>query len=269
MAAIKKNRYRFKKLKKAPIAFSLLLPNLITLFGLCCGITSLKFALAAKWELAVIAIFFAAFFDVIDGSVARMLKASSVFGAQLDSLSDFMCFGISPAFIIYLWKFNQFGFFGWLAIIAFILCIIIRLARFNTDSIKNNVKYEWQKMFFQGIPSTAAGMLVLLPIIFSLDNEWSFLSLKYQKILFPLYMIFIALAAVSKIPTFSVKKLKISRKYASFIMIGVGISVILLINYPWKILPVILIIYLGMIPVSIIKYLKLKKETVTDLKLMN
>lgn len=260
MVITKKNRYKFrKKLKKAPVAFSLLLPNIITLFGLCCGITSLKFALNLQWELAIIAIFFAAFFDVIDGSVARMLKASSVLGAQLDSLSDFMCFGVAPAFIVYLWKFNNFGLFGWLAIIIFILCVVIRLARFNADSIENQDKYEWQKMFFQGIPSTAAGMLILLPIIFSLDSDWSLLNLKYQAIILPLYMICIAFAAVSKIPTFSVKKLKISRRYASFVMIGIGMIVILLISYPWKILPIILIGYLCSIPVSIFKYLQLKK----------
>jgi CDP-diacylglycerol--serine O-phosphatidyltransferase len=236
-----------------------LLPNMVSLTAICCGITSLKFALSEKWELAVTAIFFAAFFDVIDGMLARMLKATSEFGAQLDSLSDFMSFGVAPGFIVYLWGFKNFGFFGWYSIIIYILCIVIRLARFNADITLNKIKYEWQKMFFIGMPSTIAGALVMLPIILELSDFN--LQITHNNLYITAYPIFIGLLAVSKIPTFSIKKIKIRKDFLSAIMLATGFTTILLITYPWTIIPFILAMYLLSIPVSTYTYKKfIKKE---------
>jgi CDP-diacylglycerol--serine O-phosphatidyltransferase len=254
-----RKKFLFAKKKKKHISISSLLPNAITLTAICCGITSLRFALMEKWELAVLSIFFAAFFDVIDGAVARMLKVTSEFGAQLDSLSDLTSFGIAPGFIMYLWILKNHGLFGWIGVIFYILCIVIRLARFNVTALSPIIKkYEWKKMFFQGAPSPAAGALLMLPLIIEL-SEIPIRHNIYSSPYIILYTIVIGVLAVSKIPTFSVKKIYIPKKYLSLIMVGLGCATILLINYPWKIIPFLLICYLLSIPISIYKYTKFKR----------
>jgi CDP-diacylglycerol--serine O-phosphatidyltransferase len=239
--------------KKKHISIISLLPNTITLTAICCGITSLRFALMEKWELAVLSIFFAAFFDVIDGALARMLKVTSEFGAQLDSLSDLTSFGIAPGFIMYLWALKNYGLLGWISVIFYILCIVIRLARFNANLITPKIKkYEWQKMFFQGVPSTAAGMLIMLPLIFEFSDFPIQNIHSNSYIIF--YTILIGILAVSTIPTFSVKKIYILKKYLSLVMLGLGCGTILLISYPWTIIPIILLLYFLSIPISVYKY---------------
>ncbi len=256
---LKKNFLKIPK-KENHVSIISLLPNAITLTALCCGVTSLRFALMDKWELAVLSIFFAAFFDVIDGALARLLKATSQFGAQLDSLSDAISFGIAPGFIMYLWNLKNYGFFGWISVITYILCIIIRLARFNANSLLEKTKqFEWQKMFFQGIPSPAAGALLMLPLIVEL-SEINVRNINSSYLII-IYTIFIGMLAVSTIPTFSLKKIFIPRKYLSSIMVGLGCITILLISYPWTIIPIILIFYFFSIPISIVKYLRYKKTS--------
>jgi CDP-diacylglycerol--serine O-phosphatidyltransferase len=249
-----------KNTDKSKLSAISLLPNIISLTAICCGVTSLKFALSERWELAVISIFFAAFFDVIDGALARMLRATSEFGAQLDSLSDFMSFGIAPGFIIYLWNLKNFGFLGWGSVIIYILCIVIRLARFNSDITLNIQKYEWQKMFFKGVPSTIAAALLMLPIILDLSDFDIGKINSHFYIIF--YIVLIGLLSVSTIPTFSIKKIKINKDSLSLVMLSLGFVTILLITYPWFTIPFFLIIYLFSIPVSIYKYRKLNEEEI-------
>ena len=257
---LKKSFLKAKKREKH-ISIISLLPNAITLTALCCGVTSLRFALMEKWELAVLSIFFAAFFDVIDGALARLLKATSQLGAQLDSLSDAISFGIAPGFIMYLWDLKHYGFLGWISVITYILCIVIRLARFNANSLLDQTKkLEWQKMFFQGMPSPAAGALLMLPLIIEL-SEFNIRNINSTGYIIISYTIFIGMLAVSTIPTFSLKKIFIPKQYLSPIMVGLGCITILLISYPWTIIPIILIFYFFSIPISIFKYLKYKKTT--------
>ena len=198
----------------------------------------------------------------------QILKATSVFGAQLDSLSDFMCFGITPGFILYIYNYKMQDVFGWLSVIFYILCIVIRLARFNSDLIKsdktdllNNEKNnQKQKSFFKGVPAPASALLVLLPIILAnvdgFDLKFSPLVMKF---FMPIYTILIGFLAVSKIPTFSIKNLKVNKKYFSFIVLSLGSLIILLITYPWKIIPIIVFLYLFFIVFSIINFNKLNK----------
>lgn len=254
-------RRKFLRLQrpKKNISIVHLLPNAITLAAICCGITSLRFAIMERWELAVLAIFFAAFFDVMDGATARLLKATSQFGAQLDSLSDLTCFGIAPGFIMYLWTLKYHGFLGWISIIFYILCIVIRLARFNVKALIPTVKKDdWQKMFFQGIPSPAAGALLMLPLIIEL-SELNIKNINSSPYVI-LYTALIGALAVSTVPTFSLKKLYIPRKYLSLVMITLGCITILLISYPWVVIPIILILYFLLLPISIIKYYKCRKS---------
>jgi CDP-diacylglycerol--serine O-phosphatidyltransferase len=268
----KYQKFKFQKFSKDPFHINLLIPNFITLLGLCLGVSSLKFALNGDWNFSLVAIFFAALFDFLDGALARMLKATSVFGAQLDSLSDFMCFGITPAFIIYCWNYQIYNMFGWISVIFFILCMVIRLARFNTDLIKNDKNHQTNQInnqnqplqkktnlsFFKGVPITACAMLVLLPMILTNKNGFDIeFNKNFLKIGMPLYTIFISFLAISKFPTFSLKNLKISKKYFSFSILGLGLIIILLITYPWKIIPIILFLYFISIIFSILKYQKI------------
>jgi CDP-diacylglycerol--serine O-phosphatidyltransferase len=259
------NHFRLKKFSEKSPNINFLIPNLITLIGLCLGISSLKFAFNGDWHFSLILIFLAGLFDFLDGAFARILKATSVFGAQLDSLSDFMCFGITPGFIIYCFNYKLYNIFGWSSVIFYILCMVIRLARFNTELIKseqsdgqkeNNSKKN-QVYFFKGVPVTSSAMLVLLPIILMSDNGFAFnLSENFLRIGMPVYTIFISLLAISKIPTFSLKNIKINKKYFSFIILAIGLVIILFITYPWKIIPIILFLYLLSIIFTMIKYYK-------------
>lgn len=257
----KKKKFRYHSrgnIDSRSINFTYMLPNIITLIALACGVTALRFAFGEKWELAVTLIFFSSLFDVLDGAIARALRVTSEFGAQLDSLADCVSFGIAPGFIMYAWDLKHFGFFGWSSTIIYILCIVIRLARFNSDLSLNVVKYEWQKGFFKGIPSPAAGALLMLPLIIELSdiNVRNINSSPY----IICYTILIGLLAVSKIPTISLKKIKVKREFFSFVMVCLGCTTILLITYPWIVIPMMLICYLFSIPHSVYKYRKLMKN---------
>ena len=145
----------------------MLLPNILTLFGVCIGLTSIRFALDGKFEFAIIAIIFAALIDGLDGRIARLIKGTSKVGKELDSLTDMISFGVAPAFIMYFWKLNTLGKFGWLLCLIFVICVALRLARFNVNS---NSEPSWRDNFFEGVPSPAGGILVLTPLIISLSG---------------------------------------------------------------------------------------------------
>ena len=158
-----KNNFKIVSDKKA----RMILPNALTLIGVCIGLSSIKFALDSKFELSVIAIIFAALFDALDGRVARLIKGTSKVGKELDSLTDVISFGVAPAFIMYFWNLNNLGKFGWLLCLIYVVCVALRLARFNINS---NVEPSWRDNFFEGVPSPAGGILVLMPLMFSLSE---------------------------------------------------------------------------------------------------
>ena len=144
-----------------------ILPNMLTLIGVCIGLTSIRFALDEKFEFAIIAILFAALFDWLDGRIARLIKGTSEVGKELDSLADVISFGVAPAFIMYFWTLSSLGKFGWLVCLIYVSCVALRLARFNVNS---NQEPSWRDNFFEGVPSPAGGILVLTPLIFSLSE---------------------------------------------------------------------------------------------------
>ena len=150
-----------------------ILPNILTLIGVCIGLSSIKFALDSKYEIAVIAIIFAALIDGLDGRIARLIKGTSKVGKELDSLTDVISFGVAPAFIMYFWSLNNLGKFGWLLCLIFVVCVVLRLARFNVHS---NEEASWKDNFFEGVPSPAGGILVLMPLIYCL-SELKFLNI--------------------------------------------------------------------------------------------
>jgi len=226
-----------------------LLPNILTLGGVCLGISSIKFSIDGNFNLAVTLILFAAILDALDGRIARLIKGTSEFGKELDSLTDFVSFGIAPAFVLYFWELSNYGKLGWAITLIYSVCCVLRLARFNLTKVDEN--QEWKKNFFEGIPSPAGGLLILMPLIYDLTD----LNIGFNiKILTPYLTIVIAILLVSKIPTLALKKISISPKTTVFLLLSIGIIIIALLFYTLKTLLIFGIIYLLSIPVSIIIY---------------
>ena len=190
----------------------MILPNAITLIGVCIGLTSIRFALDEKFEFAIIAIIFAALFDWLDGRIARLIKGTSEVGKELDSLADVISFGVAPAFIMYFWKLNELGRFGWLLCLIYVSCVALRLARFNVNS---NQEPSWRDNFFEGVPSPAGGILVLTPLIVSVTS-FDYITLNYD-IIVPASFIVISLLLISKFPSYSFKKIIVQRKATIFL----------------------------------------------------
>ena len=232
-----------------------ILPNMLTLIGVCIGLTSIRFALDEKFEFAIIAILFAALFDWLDGRIARLIKGTSEVGKELDSLADVISFGVAPAFIMYFWTLSSLGKFGWLLCLIYVSCVALRLARFNVNS---NQEPSWKDNFFEGVPSPAGGILVLSPLIVSLSN-FDYIKLDYN-IIVPIFFILTSLLLISKFPTYSFKKIVIQRKATIFLLFGIILFFGLLLVYPFVIISISSIIYLILLPVSFFSYKKMKKQ---------
>ncbi len=233
-----------------------LLPNILTIGGVCLGISSIKFSIDGNYTFSVIFILLAAILDALDGRIARMIKGTSEFGKELDSLTDFVSFGIAPAFILYFWELKNYGKIGWAIILIYSVCCVLRLARFNLTKVDN--KHLWKSNYFEGVPSPAGGILILMPLIFELTNLNINLNIKS---ITPYFTILIAVLLVSKVPTLSLKKISISPKATVFIMLGIGTIFISLLYFTFETVLIFGIIYLISIPVSFIMYNnQIKKE---------
>ena len=241
------NTSPFKKKRLKGLSLNRMIPNMVTLLALSAGLTAIRFALDGRWEHAVLAVVAAAILDALDGRVARLLKGASKFGAELDSLSDFVCFGVAPALILYLWTMRDAGKLGWVLVMLFTICCGLRLARFNV-MLEDPDAPVWKNRFFSGIPAPMGGLLVLLPLVFSLQVGD---GLFRQPWVAGVFLLVLAGMMVSTIPTFSFKKLKVSRKWILPTMLitgGVGVSVI---NAPWVSLSLMGVAYITTIPFSI------------------
>ena len=222
-----------------------LLPNILTLGGVCLGISSIKFSIDGNFSLAVTLILFAAILDALDGRIARLIKGTSEFGKELDSLTDFVSFGIAPVFILYFWELNTYGKLGWAIALIYSVCCVLRLARFNLTKVEN--QQEWKNNFFEGVPSPAGGILILMPLIYELtDFSFNFEVKQFT----PFLTILIALLLVSKIPTLSFKKISISSKTTIFLLLAAGLIFISLLFYTFETLLIFGILYLLLIPIS-------------------
>ena len=231
------------------VPFRVLVPNLITLGAICSGLTGIRLAFEGRFELAIVAVVFAAILDGLDGRVARFLKSSTSFGEQLDSLADFVNFGVAPALIMYLWVLKDARSMGWIVALAFAICGCLRLARFNV-MLEDPDRPEWQVDFFTGVPAPAGALLGLLPVYVGLlgveHGAW-FTSFS------AFYMLLIAFLMVSNIPTWSGKRAgaRISRALVVPVMIGMLLTIAMLFSYPWRILTIASLIYLATIPFSL------------------
>ena len=232
-----------------------ILPNMLTLIGVCIGLSSIRFALDGKFEFAIIAIMFAALIDGLDGRIARLIKGTSKVGKELDSLTDMISFGVAPAFIMYFWKLNTLGRFGWLLCLIYVICVALRLARFNVNT---GQAPSWRDNFFEGVPSPAGGILVLTPLIFSLTS-FDFIKINYDVVV-PVFFIVTSLLLISKFPSYSFKKIVIQRKTTIFLLFGIVLFFGLLLIYPFNVIAISSIVYLLMLPISFFHYQKLKKQ---------
>jgi len=232
-----------------------ILPNILTLIGVCIGLSSIKFALDSKYEIAIIAIIFAALIDGLDGRIARLIKGTSKVGKELDSLTDVISFGVAPAFVMYFWFLNNLGKFGWLLCLIYVVCVALRLARFNVHS---NEEASWKDNFFEGVPSPAGGILVLMPLIYSL-SELKFLNINYNFIV-PVFFILVSLLLISKVPTYSLKKIVVPRTMTIFLLFGIVLFFGLLLIYTFNVMVISGLVYLCLIPISFIHYIKLNKK---------
>jgi CDP-diacylglycerol--serine O-phosphatidyltransferase len=227
-----------------------LLPNILTTLALCAGLTGIRYAVHERWELAVMSVFAAAILDGLDGRVARLLQGSSKFGAELDSLADIVSFGVSPAIILYLWTMQDAGNLGWIAVLFFAVCAALRLARFNVG-IGDTALPPFAYNYFVGVPTPAAAILVLLPLMISFQVEtegW------LRPWVVGAWIVLIASLQVSRIPTFSMKGIRIPQDWIVAVLIGVGVVAAFFITLPWPTLVVAGVAYLCSIVVSVRRY---------------
>ena len=222
-----------------------ILPNILTLVGVSIGITSIKFAFDGKFELSIIAVIVAGIIDGLDGRIARLIKGTSKVGKELDSLTDVISFGVAPAFIMYFWSLSEIGRLGWLISLIYVICVALRLARFN---VTTGGESSWKDNFFEGIPSPAGGILVLMPLIYSF-SEIQFFSPNYQVIV-PTLFITISILLISKIPTYSLKKIVVPRSTTIFLLFVVILYFGLLLIYTFNTIIISGVFYFLMIPVS-------------------
>ena len=236
-----------------------ILPNMLTLIGVCIGLTSIRFALDGRFEFAIIAIIFAALIDGLDGRIARLIKGTSKVGKELDSLTDMISFGVAPAFVMFFWKLNSLGRFGWLLCLVYVICVALRLARFNVNS---NQESSWRDNFFEGVPSPAGAVLVLTPLIFSLSG-FDMIQLNYDLIV-PTFFVVISFLLISKFPSYSFKKIVIPRRTTIFLLFGIVLFFGLLLIYTFNVITISAIIYLLLLPISFFHYQKIKKHHEND-----
>jgi len=248
-----KNNFKIVSDKKA----RMLLPNAITLIGVCIGLSSIKFALDGKFALAVIAILFASLMDALDGRIARLIKGTSKMGKELDSLGDVISFGVAPAFIMYFWNLQYLDKLGWFVCLIYVVCVALRLARFN---ISSNEEHSWKDNFFEGVPSPAGGIIVLMPLILSFSGFGEiFFKINYD-VMVPAFFIMVSVLLISTFPTYSFKKIVIPRTMTKFLLFGIVIFFGALLVYTFKVLALSTFLYLCSIPVSYFHFKKIKKK---------
>jgi CDP-diacylglycerol---serine O-phosphatidyltransferase len=248
-----KNNFKVVSDKKA----RMILPNAITLIGVCIGLTSIKFAIDGKFAIAVIAILFAGLMDALDGRIARLIKGTSKMGKELDSLGDVISFGVAPALIMYFWNLQYLEKLGWFVCLIYVVCVALRLARFNVNS---DEEPSWKDNFFEGMPSPAGGIIVLMPLVLSYSGIGKFFFEINYDLLVPSSFILVSILLISTIPTYSFKKIVIPRAMTKFLLFGIVLFFGALLVYTFKILAVSSLVYLCLIPVSYFHYKKIKKE---------
>ena len=251
---LKGRHNRQRRARPRTQTFNRLIPNIITVGALCAGLTAVRFAIAEQWEFAMVAVVVAAILDALDGTIARLLKAASDFGAELDSLSDVIAFGVAPGLIIYFWSLSEIGGIGWAAGLFFAVCCALRLARFNS-TLETRPRYA--NNFFTGVPAPGGALLALLPLLMSREfGDWFF---RHPAVTGP-WIVLIALLMVSQIPTYSLKRLRVPQRYFLPMLVLIGLLGAGLAGAPWHTLLILSLVYLGSFPFSYRSFKRLKAE---------
>jgi CDP-diacylglycerol---serine O-phosphatidyltransferase len=219
-----------------------LLPNLVSILALCAGLTAIRFAIAGNFAMAVLLIGTAAALDGLDGRLARMLKSESAIGAELDSLCDFVNFGVTPGLVLYLWGLRPETSLGWIAVLVYAVCCMLRLARFNVGS--RQVGEAAEKTVFIGVPSPAGAMLALVPIYLTFAVNGAFVL---PPLVVALWMVAIGALMISRVRTPSLKRITIAADYARYVLVGLVVMVAALLTYPWVTLLTLSLAYLAAI----------------------
>jgi CDP-diacylglycerol---serine O-phosphatidyltransferase len=255
-------RKRRRPRYKGP-SFNRIVPNLMTMLGLCAGLTAMRFGLEDRFGAASVAIAVAGAIDGLDGRLARLLKATSRFGAEFDSLSDFLCFGVAPSFVLYLWSLHRAGGYGYTPCIIFAVCMALRLARFNA-SLDGAPKPAYAYNFFTGVPAPAGAGLVLFPLFLGLEatsQGWDWLlHVAQYPLLNAVVLVGIALLLVSPLPIWSFKNFKVPSEYVLPLLLGTGVFAAVLVADPWAALAAAGLIYLAMLPFSVRSFKRLRRE---------
>lgn len=234
--------------KNVPIRF--IIPNAITLLALSAGLTSIRMAYEQRFELTILCVLFAAILDGIDGRAARLLNASSKFGAELDSLADFVNFGVAPGMIVYFWALKDSKPLGWIVALLFAICICLRLARFNVESLEESV-FKWKKKFFTGVPAPAGAFLVLTPFY------CRFIDIEIPSYLVLLNTIAISILTVSQLPTYSFKNMgSMPRRSVRVLLVLIILLASVLATYTWQTLLVAALLYVSTFPFSFLSHRK-------------
>jgi CDP-diacylglycerol--serine O-phosphatidyltransferase len=248
-------------------SFNRLVPNIMTLLGLCAGLTSMRFAIEGRFGAAAVAITVAAAIDGLDGRLARLLKAVTRFGAEFDSLSDFLCFGVAPSFVLYLWALRGAGGFGFVPCLMFSVCMALRLARFNA-TLDSSPAPAYAYSFFTGVPAPAGAGLALFPLFLGLEGRalglvWLERFAQYPLVV-ALVLIGTALLLVSTLPVWSFKNFKVPAAFVLPVMLGIGAFVAVLVADPWAALAGAGLLYLAMLPFSLRSFRRLRHEAEED-----
>ena len=246
-------------------SFNRMIPNILTMLGLCSGLTAMRFAFEGRFGAAAVAIVVSAAIDGLDGRIARLLKATSRFGAEFDSLADFLCFGVAPAFILYMWTLQSAGGFGYVPGLLFSVCMALRLARFNAALDAPHPAYTYN--FVTGVPAPAGAGLVLFPLFAGLEAKllhWEWLyTIVHAPVFCALVLVGTALLLVSTLPVWNFKNFKMRANMVLPTMLGIGLYAALMVADPWGALAIGGLIYIGMLPFSVRSYRQLKRMAET------
>ncbi len=235
---------------------SRMLPNLATVMATCSGLSAIRFAMLGNYQLAATAVLIAAILDALDGRLARLLGAASDFGAELDSLSDFVSFGVAPAVVMYILALNEWRGAGWCICLFFAVCMSLRLARFNVMSRSPSLP-AWSAKFFTGVPAPASAMLGIFPLVLYLATEIDGFKSPY---ICALFMVVAAILMISRLPTFSFKAIAISSRHVPFVLLGVGLMIASFLNAPWETLSICIFTYIVSIPVAYLSFKKMMMD---------
>lgn len=247
------------------VPIRILIPSMFTLLALCAGLTAIRMAIENRFDVAIAAIVLAAILDGLDGRVARLLKASSKFGAELDSLADFVNFGVAPAIVVFTWALGDLRSMGWIVVLVFAVCAALRLARFN--AALEEEEPDWKKDYFVGVPAPAGALIVMLPLYV----EGLGIPVRDLAPLILLYTLGIALLMVSFVPTYSGKLFgqRVAREYVLPVLVLGALFVAVLLTYPYKTMAIGTLMYLAVIPLSFISYRKREAEFAKTAKSQN